>query len=629
MVVTFNLLTFSPRLLISLLGMNQNGVEIRIDQTHDCGQLFYPKVNQSTVPGNCESGLKPAWYWPTVHPILSNSSTLAEKRAYQWPEVGTNWISSLQDDSFLCTRTKWNSSDESESSDQPILIPKTDFWESSELEALKNRLREHLSRNISGEQAKDLRCRPTNTNSMSQSFQTVESFIPSRQPTYPTVHHNPSAFRPVAPSHNNDLSGSWYCPITREPNSYVIVTHPTIANVNSCNTTTTIPSTTSTPNITTSTNDNNSTSVKSFDTSSYLSTRNGTSSVALDMSFNMLNSYLPITDCTQFNLDKQNPIPPSVLKSEIDNDLPGVSESSWNSIQTPCSVTNISPIPVYSDSIVISNKQKLENSFQLTKPESISNHALNLIDPSCKLSNAHLTTDVFWKPYTNRRRTHTHGRYQRKCQRCSCLNCETERATRQWKTNPTTGLVPSIKNNGITGTPDTVHLSDCFGLTNSTNLTKTMSDTKSFAAAHKPIARKVHLCALCGKTYGKTSHLKAHLRWHNDERPFRCIYPLCTKAFTRSDELQRHMRTHTGEKRFACDQCDKRFMRSDHLNKHKKTHEILLTGDLSRTIPKTTGNGCRRERRIPKTTPCLTLGGVEVCAKSHLMIDGLSERSKL
>ncbi|CAL8104729.1 unnamed protein product [Calicophoron daubneyi] len=86
-------------------------------------------------------------------------------------------------------------------------------------------------------------------------------------------------------------------------------------------------------------------------------------------------------------------------------------------------------------------------------------------------------------------------------------------------------------------------------------------------------ARKVHLCALCGKTYGKTSHLKAHLRWHNDERPFKCMFHFCNKAFTRSDELQRHMRTHTGEKRFVCDLCSKRFMRSDHLNKHKKTHE--------------------------------------------------------
>ncbi|XP_058056198.1 zinc finger protein 888-like isoform X2 [Anopheles bellator] len=75
------------------------------------------------------------------------------------------------------------------------------------------------------------------------------------------------------------------------------------------------------------------------------------------------------------------------------------------------------------------------------------------------------------------------------------------------------------------------------------------------------------ICPICGMT---RTDMTAHMRWHNNERPYQC--PYCPKIFVNSSNLRNHVNLHTREKMYKCDLCEKEFPSTTGRNKHRETH---------------------------------------------------------
>ncbi|KAL3311868.1 hypothetical protein Ciccas_009550 [Cichlidogyrus casuarinus] len=102
---------------------------------------------------------------------------------------------------------------------------------------------------------------------------------------------------------------------------------------------------------------------------------------------------------------------------------------------------------------------------------------------------------------------------------------------------------------------------------------RTVASTKKYSSKATKEAMKMFSCHVpgCGKVFRMPNHLKTHLRYHTNERPFVCNWLLCNKRFSRSDELQEHLNTHNGERKFFCPHCFEQFPNDHLLGQHLQT----------------------------------------------------------
>ncbi|KAI0180179.1 hypothetical protein GGR52DRAFT_530132 [Hypoxylon sp. FL1284] len=80
----------------------------------------------------------------------------------------------------------------------------------------------------------------------------------------------------------------------------------------------------------------------------------------------------------------------------------------------------------------------------------------------------------------------------------------------------------------------------------------------------------------CTKTFNRPARLAAHLRSHNNERPYKCTVPGCDKDYMEEKHLRQHMKgSHSAEREYVCAEpdCGKSFTTATRLRRHQAVHE--------------------------------------------------------
>ena len=103
-------------------------------------------------------------------------------------------------------------------------------------------------------------------------------------------------------------------------------------------------------------------------------------------------------------------------------------------------------------------------------------------------------------------------------------------------------------------------------------------------------------CEVCGKIFGRNSHLRRHSNLHTREKVFKCT--ICTKEFTQQNNLKAHVQRHnkdkqddkkvefidkvnlptykrTGDSIFQCKECGKKCKQRTDIVRHMAVHNPI------------------------------------------------------
>ena len=85
--------------------------------------------------------------------------------------------------------------------------------------------------------------------------------------------------------------------------------------------------------------------------------------------------------------------------------------------------------------------------------------------------------------------------------------------------------------------------------------------------------------------FDKLSKYKAHLKTHEDDKPYRC--PQCSQTYTIPENLRLHIAIHD-ENNLTCPECDKSFSRLASFKQHLTIHvreELFVCQECSDEFP--------------------------------------------